>query len=135
MTLTRFPVECNSDLGNRVTPYRVLSLTGSGRIFHLAIQPGRQMITHLPVEYNCNLFNRVITYLKPLHCLVLPGPGRIFNLKIAIQPGRSDDAFFPAEFIFPVNGSCLYSNGSVLPNLFYMRQGISTFQLYFFVCL
>ena len=37
---------------------------------------------------------------------------------------------FPAEFIPPVNGSCVYSNGSVLPNVFYMRQGISTFQLY-----
>ena len=36
--------------------------TGSGRIFHLAIQPGRQMMTRLPVEYNCIyylLFNRV----------------------------------------------------------------------------
>ena len=48
--MTRFPVECHSDLGNRVTPDRVA--TGSGRIFHLAIQPGRQMMTRLPVEYN-----------------------------------------------------------------------------------
>ena len=132
--MTRFPVECNSDLGNRVTPYRVRSPTGSGRMFHLAIQPGRKMTTRFSVEYNCNLFNRVITYLKIGHCttpsltgfrrmvrsnisyrystgsqsddafsgwkisLVLPGPGRIFNL--AIQPDRSDNAF-PCWIYFP----------------------------------
>ena len=69
--------------------------TGSGRIFHLAIQPGRQMMTRLPVEYF-----------------------------IAIQPGRSDDAF-PCWTYFPrVNGSCVYSTGSpVLPNVFWYATG------------
>ena len=58
------PADCSVELFNRVTPYWVRSPTGSGRIFHLAIQPGRKMMTRFPVEYNCNLVNRVFTYLK-----------------------------------------------------------------------
>ena len=62
------PADCSVELFNRVTPYWVRSPTGSGRIFHLAIQPGRKMMTRFPVEYNCNLFNREITYLKISPC-------------------------------------------------------------------
>ena len=92
--------EYHYNLFNRVSqPTR--RLPGSGRMFYLAIQPGRKMMTRFPVEYNCNFLNRVITYLKIGPCTTpsLTGlrewSGRIFH--IDIQPGRKVMTRFPVE--------------------------------------
>ena len=95
--MTRFPVECNSDLGNRVTPYRVAIRSN----ISFSYSTGSKTMTLFPVEYNCNLFNRVITYLKIGPCttrgLVLPAGFRRMvrsNISYRYSTGsQSDDAF------------------------------------------